>query len=200
MRERFGVQTARLVKGYMKDMHMQQRGSILGLDEALANGSDEKLATALWRNLYGGGWGKVDGVKRKIKGIDKTMQGEDPNEEGLPELAKDLGALSIENNPYTQAKEIESRDIDGGSRGSKIHEAVQRAHLASNTLSEDPLVNQFPELAFPIHLERITIFVRKELKRLAELSDEEVMAGRTGGVSSSEGGEKSKSIAAFGRI
>lgn len=108
MRERFGVQTARLVKGYMKDMHMQQRGSILGLDEALANLNDDgKLATALWRNLWGGGWGEVEGVKRKIKGIDKTMEGEDPNEEGEPELAKDMGAFSIENNPYAKAVEIE---------------------------------------------------------------------------------------------
>lgn len=183
---------------------MQQRGSILGLDEALANGSDEKLATALWRNLYGGGWGKVDGVKRKIKGIDRTMKGEDENEEGLPELAKDLGALSEENNPYSRAKNLQSRDIhiesntNQESRGSAIQSADERAEKASISLSQDPLANQLPELAFPIHLERITVFVRKELKRLAELSDDEIINGRVG--ASTESPEKGKSIAAFGRI
>ncbi|EPQ28070.1 uncharacterized protein PFL1_04397 [Pseudozyma flocculosa PF-1] len=56
MRDRFGVQTSRLVKGYMRDMHQQHRGSILSFDEGLVGG-DVRMAQALWRNIWGAGWG-----------------------------------------------------------------------------------------------------------------------------------------------
>lgn len=87
MRERFGVQTSRLVKGYMKDLHLQHRGSIIAYDEGLAT-DDVRLSGALWRNVWGGGWGTIAGVKRKTP-IDKTKRGEDPSVEGLPALAFD---------------------------------------------------------------------------------------------------------------
>ncbi|PWN94724.1 hypothetical protein FA09DRAFT_283404, partial [Tilletiopsis washingtonensis] len=90
MRDRFGISTSRLVKGYMRDLHQQQRGSVLGFDEGLAHSeSDARLAAALWRNVWGQGWGVVGGVKRKVTGIDRTNKGEDPSEEGSPELARD---------------------------------------------------------------------------------------------------------------
>ncbi|KAI3628196.1 beta-ketoacyl-[acyl-carrier-protein] synthase II [Malassezia furfur] len=87
MRERFGVQTSRLVKGYLKDLHMQHRGSMIAYDEGLAT-DDVRLSGAVWRNVWGGGWGTIAGVKRKTS-IDRKRRGEDPNEEGLPELAVD---------------------------------------------------------------------------------------------------------------
>jgi cytochrome b pre-mRNA-processing protein 3 len=93
MRDRFGISTSRLVKGYMRDLHQQQRGSVLGFDEGLAHSeSDARLAAALWRNVWGQGWGVVGGVKRKVTGIDRTNKGEDPSEEGSPELARDRAA------------------------------------------------------------------------------------------------------------
>ena len=93
MRDRFGISTSRLVKGYMRDLHQQQRGSVLGFDEGLAHSeSDARLAAALWRNVWGQGWGVVGGVKRKVTGIDRTNKGEDPREEGSPELARDRAA------------------------------------------------------------------------------------------------------------
>ncbi|WFD02980.1 beta-ketoacyl-[acyl-carrier-protein] synthase II [Malassezia obtusa] len=87
MRERFGVQTARLVKGYLKDLHVQHRGSMVAYDEGLAT-DDVRLSGAVWRNVWGGGWGTIGGVKRKTP-IDKTRRGEDPSEEGKPVLAVD---------------------------------------------------------------------------------------------------------------
>ncbi|WFC98720.1 beta-ketoacyl-[acyl-carrier-protein] synthase II [Malassezia yamatoensis] len=87
MRERFGVQTSRLVKGYLKDLHIQHRGSMIAYDEGLAT-NDVRLSGAVWRNIWGGGWGAIGGVKRKTP-IDRTRKGEDPSEEGTPVLAID---------------------------------------------------------------------------------------------------------------
>lgn len=87
MRERFGVQTARLVKGYLRDLHVQHRGSMVAYDEGLAT-DDVRLSGAVWRNVWGGGWGSIGGVKRKTP-LDKTKRGEDPSEEGEPVLALD---------------------------------------------------------------------------------------------------------------
>mgnify|MGYP002758918577 FL=1 len=61
MRERFGVQTSRLVKGYMKDLHLQHRGSTVAYEEGLAT-DDIRLSAAIWRNVWGGGWGVIGGV------------------------------------------------------------------------------------------------------------------------------------------
>ena len=88
MRERFGVQTSRLVKGYMKDLHQQHRGSVVAYEEGLAT-DDVRLSAAVWRNVWGGGWGVIGGVKRKLPKIDRTSKGEDPNLEGTPDLALD---------------------------------------------------------------------------------------------------------------
>ena len=92
MRERFGVQTARLVKGYMRDLHVQHRGAMLAYDEGLAT-DDVRLSGAVWRNVWGGGWGAVAGVKRKTP-LDRTRRGEDPSEEGAPELVLDQAVAS----------------------------------------------------------------------------------------------------------
>ncbi|PKI85685.1 beta-ketoacyl-[acyl-carrier-protein] synthase II [Malassezia vespertilionis] len=94
MRERFGVQTSRLVKGYMKDLHLQHRGSMIAYDEGLAT-DNVRLSGAVWRNVWGGGWGAIGGVKRKTP-IDKTKRGDDTAEEGRPELAIDKDALQVQ--------------------------------------------------------------------------------------------------------
>ena len=112
-----------------------------------------------------------------------------------------MGAFSIENNPYAKAVEIEKRDISIKSRGSEIQDATERAKEASNLPKENPMIEEFPDLAFPIHLERLTKFVRKEIERLANISDEEIMRGRIGGDGNGDEVSKGgKSIAAFERI
>ncbi|KDN44133.1 hypothetical protein K437DRAFT_225117 [Tilletiaria anomala UBC 951] len=159
MRQRFGVQTARLVKGYMKDMHTQQRGALVGLDQSLAAAAlhdDTQLAAALWRNIWGAGGfgGHVGGVKRKIKGIDRTEKGQDPSEEGTPELQLDTRVFGA--------------DGKAGASPSSHH----------NLAGADSFAKQHPELAFPQHLERLTLYVRREVQRLAMISDADILAGR----------------------
>jgi cytochrome b pre-mRNA-processing protein 3 len=53
-------------KGYMRDMFHQYRGAVAALDEGIM-GSDAVLAAAVWRNLFGAGWGTVGGVERRIR-------------------------------------------------------------------------------------------------------------------------------------
>lgn len=147
MRERFGVQTSRLVKGYMRDMHMQQRGAILGLDEGLV-ASDARLAQAVWRNIWGAGWGTVAGVKRKLDGVDKYDKDEKLDDgTGKPELALDPAF-------YATATATADANVDA-----------------------DALAHANPEMAFPIHLHRIVTFIRRETLRLANISDSDIMMG-----------------------
>lgn len=196
MRLRFGVQTSRLVKGYMRDMHTQQRGAILGLDDALARSyvsdtarentadADAILATAIWRNIWGaGGWGSgVAGVKRKLKGVDRPDEKpkdakaakakEDlereklDEEEGMPELAPDLGVETSGRGAYAIAAAAEA----ARSRATTAPPHHQR-HLA-----REP---RFPadNLAFANQLERVLNFYRRETVRLARLSDAEIERG-----------------------
>lgn len=218
MRDRFGVQTSRLVKGYMRDMHMQHRGSVLGYDEGLATG-DAMLAQALWRNIWGAGWGTVAGVKRKLAGIDKLAEGEKEDPEGQPELARDAATI----NPQIAS----GRNASPYARAASASLAADRANAESSTLPPpgdnpatmpaalnilpalDPLAASHPELAFPHHLHRIVTFIRAESHRLANLSDREIMLGRVepksaasagAGSRSEEAAQSTASIASFRRI
>lgn len=87
MRERFGVQTARLVKGYIKDLHTQHRGSMIAYDEGLAT-DDVRLSGAVWRNVWGGGWGTIGGVKRKTS-VDRVRRGERDDPDAPAEVVLD---------------------------------------------------------------------------------------------------------------
>lgn len=176
MRERFGVQTSRLVKGYLREMHSQQRGAILGMDEALSysitkdddrerfGDADAALATALWRNIWGaGGWGEgVGGVKRKIRGIDRFSEEEkvarekagknakeidEEAEQGVPELALDIGANPTKREDFSQTS-----------------------------------TNRFPSdnLHFAVALQRLVKWYRRETVRLGQISNEDLQRGRVG--------------------
>ncbi|SPC66246.1 related to CBP3 - mitochondrial protein required for assembly of cytochrome bc1 complex [Ustilago sp. UG-2017b] len=215
MRDRFGVQTSRLVKGYMRDMHMQHRGSILAYDEGLAGG-DARLAQAMWRNIWGAGWGTVAGVKRKLAGVDKLAEGEKEDPEGQPELARDAATLdpriaSRPNaSPYARAAAASLAAERGNADASTLPpQADNPATMpaAVNILPAiDPLTASHPELAFPHHLHRIVTFIRAESRRLANLSDREVMLGRVepkspvAGSRSEEAAKATSSIASFRRI
>ena len=102
MRERFGVQTARLVKGYMKDLHLQHRGSTVAYEEGLAT-DDIRLSAAIWRNVWGGGWGVIGGVKRKIPGETKKSTSKE-EEEGPPAIALDKEQPMDESDPEREAR------------------------------------------------------------------------------------------------
>lgn len=173
MRQRFGVQTSRLVKGYMKEMHTQHRGALLAVDEAVAmlgteGEGDSRLAMALWRNVFGAGWGDVGGVLSKVRGIDKSAKGA-PVVPGVgPVLAKDRGP---------SAEDPRSRSPYAAALAQQRQNAVNQGKVSSEVESADPLAAEHPELAFPIVLSRLTMFFLRELRRLAAISDHEVELG-----------------------
>lgn len=151
MRERFGVQTSRLVKGYMKDLHLQHRGSTVAYEEGLAT-DDIRLSAAVWRNVWGGGWGVIGGVKRKVPGVLSKRKKKAPanadeaqaaaiEEDAPPEITLDKDAPLI---PHDES------DADREARA---------------------------ELLFPQHLERVTRWLRREMYRLGHLPDNVIMDG-----------------------
>lgn len=170
MRKRFSIRTSRLVKGYMKEIHSQQRGSQLAVDEALSmlgqdGQGDSRLAQALWRNMFGAGWGDVGGVLSKVKGVDpdakKREDGSVPKDEGAV-LAQDKGPSFNEGDTPSQQR----------------LNAYLQGKVSSDLPHGDAMAQQHPELAFPIVLSRLTKYFLRELRRLAALSDHEVQAGR----------------------
>ncbi|KAE8223896.1 hypothetical protein CF319_g3133 [Tilletia indica] len=177
MRERFGVQTSRLVKGYMRDMHMQQRGAVLSLDEALGRNSDAHMAAALWRNLWGGGWGIVGGVKRKLRGIDRSDKPGNPKvysqdeEEGLPDLAVDKAAPAL---PASNA----SKPLHSNGLEEKMAQVPPPNNRASSLIPAHH--GDIEALAFAQHLAGSVDFVRIQVEHLAEMSDQSIMQGSVG--------------------
>ena len=166
MRERFGVQTSRLVKGYMKDLHLQHRGSTVAYEEGLAT-DDIRLSAAIWRNVWGGGWGVIGGVKRK---------------------APSLSTKKSQHNTLQASGRQPSNETDKDG----IVVADNQAHgdhedaVPDYTVDQDALMAQDKtdgqrearaELLFPQHLERVTRWLRREVYRLGHLPDETVMDG-----------------------
>ncbi|PWN25022.1 hypothetical protein BDZ90DRAFT_281998 [Jaminaea rosea] len=180
MRQRFGVQTARLVKGYMKEMHNQHRGALLAIDESIAmlgndGQGDSRLAMALWRNVFGAGWGDVGGVLSKVKGIDRNAKGEEDKSDTGPRLASDLGpdaeGAFQPSSPY--ARSLEAHRRASAAAGAQVHPSSDQQNIAASAAPASA-----PELGFPLVLSRLTRYFLHELRRLAALSDHEIEAGR----------------------
>lgn len=210
MRVRFGVTTSRLVKGYMKEMHTQQRGAILSLDEAMAVSvlgendresladADAVLAGALWRNIWGaGGWGEgVGGVKRKLLGIDrpddkkaKSTLSPKQEEEGAAELAADLGIETKGQGPYAIAAAQARAEKEGRPVDKISYEELSPVY----------------DLQFAVSLDKLVKYQRREAVRLANLSNLEIELGYMAGPSGQLTGDIEErrnaiSIAAFSRI
>lgn len=53
MAEELGINSNRIIEGYLKDYHTQLLGSVLSYDEGLVT-DDITLAAALWRNIFNG--------------------------------------------------------------------------------------------------------------------------------------------------
>ncbi|PWN88607.1 hypothetical protein FA10DRAFT_268784 [Acaromyces ingoldii] len=195
MRLRFGVQTSRLVKGYMRDMHTQQRGAVLGLDDALARSyvaeterqgtadADAVLATAIWRNIWGaGGWGSgVAGVKRKLKGVDRPD--EDKNKRKSKEQLEQEKREQEEEEEEGMPELAPDLGVETSGRGAyAIAAAAEAARAKAGTPPQQhlPVEPRFPadNLAFANALERVVNFYRRETVRLAKLSDAEIERGR----------------------
>ncbi|CAO1615019.1 unnamed protein product [Parajaminaea phylloscopi] len=180
MRQRFGVQTGRLVKGYMKEMHNQHRGALLALDECIAmvgadGQGDSRIAMAIWRNVFGAGWGDVGGVLSKIKGVDR----DDPKKKGAT-----AAAVEVDNGPQLAADQGPSTEVNEAASpyakalAQQRRNALAQGKVISEATPRDTMAAENPELAFPIMLSRLTRYFLRELRRLAAISDHEVEVGR----------------------
>ncbi|KAI5481817.1 protein required for assembly of ubiquinol cytochrome-c reductase complex (cytochrome bc1 complex) [Pseudohyphozyma bogoriensis] len=181
----YGVTHSRLIKGYMKDMLEQYRGSVAAYDEALVGG-DAVLAAAVWRNLFGAGWGGMGGVKGKHA----FKEGERPELSANPTLPtpkpskaeKQAAAAATSTSSSSSATPL---TVDPFQQ--KILKKNQAVTDVFNTdvpitdpsrLGREPLYPEHPDLEFVPSLEKIVVFIRAELHRLENLSDEVVVSGK----------------------
>jgi Ubiquinol-cytochrome C chaperone len=85
----YNVHQGSLIKGYMRDMLHQYHGGVTALDQGIVS-SDAVLAAAVWRNLFGAGWGAVGGVestgRKRREGLSTARgQAQGPDEATLRE-------------------------------------------------------------------------------------------------------------------
>lgn len=158
----YAVTQSRLIKGYMKDLLEQYHGSCAAYDEGLIAG-DAALAAAVWRNLFGAGWGGVAGVKGKRAPRAGEVPALGPNKEVDPFAVDPVQQKLLK-------KGQKSSDLFATDQ--PIVDPKVAAVLAGARYPEDP------ELEFAQSLERIVMFVRREVARLEGLSEEAVVHGR----------------------
>ncbi|KAK4056911.1 Serine carboxypeptidase 3 [Microbotryomycetes sp. JL221] len=154
----YNVTQSRLIKGYMKDMLEQYHGSCAAYDEGLVSG-DAALAAAVWRNLFGGGWGGIGGVKGKRA----------PKVGEVPQLGPNPNPLAVD---PVQKKVLK--------RGQKAEEVFKTDQPIMNPRLKDatPMYPEDPDLEFVPTLEKVVHFIRKEVQRLERLPDSVVETGR----------------------
>ena len=172
MRGRYKVKQARLIKGSLRDMLYQYHGANLGYDEGLISGNDAILAAAIWRNLFGAGWGKMGGVKGKLN-QDKGVPA------GQPEPIKEDGSLaSLNFDPSLPPTPDPIMDVPNGSGGFHAGGSGLVPQLPARTPPDSGLESIISrEARFALDLERLVHFIRSEVNRMERLSDEAVMRG-----------------------
>ncbi|GAA6062137.1 hypothetical protein JCM10212_003172 [Sporobolomyces blumeae] len=186
----YNVTQGRLIKGYMKDLLEQYHGSIAAYDEGLVRG-DAVLAAAVWRNMFGAGWGGIGGVKgkRAPKAGEAPKLGPNPLQvEAHP--APSSSSASPSTTPTTPPRAgdapsdlsvdpIQAKLLKKGADASSVFTTdvplVDPKTAAAIPL--DPLYPEDPDLEFAQSLEKIVRWVRKEVQRLERLPDQVVMQG-----------------------
>lgn len=195
MRGPYAVTQGRLIKGYMKDLLEQYHGACAAYDEGLIRG-DAVLAAAIWRNLFGGGWAGVGGVKGKRA----PKAGEAPKLGPNPIQVERSGQVDAVGSPgyaAAQAKAPEPGDLTGSATldASLLVDPVQAKLLKRDQSAQDvfetdepivdpsraewtPLYPDDPDLEFAQSLETLVVYIRKEIQRLERLSDNTVTQGK----------------------
>lgn len=173
----YAVTQGRLIKGYMNDMLEQYHGACAAYDEGLVRG-DAVLAAAVWRNVFGAGWGGVGGVKGKAapKAGEKPKLGPNP-------LQVETGAGAASSSPdaaqQLEVDPVQAKLLKKDQPASSLFATdapIQDPAVATSTWS--PLYPTDPDLEFPQSLERFVVYIRREVQRLERLSDEVVMQGK----------------------
>lgn len=132
----------------MKDMLEQYHGSCAAYDEALLGG-DEVLAAAVWRNIFGGGWGGVGGVKGK--GSPKVGE--------IPKYGPNPNPLAVETDP----KKIKAA---AKKKAKEPIYTTDEPNVDPTRATFKPLYPTNPDLEFIPSLEKLVIFIRAEVQRL----------------------------------
>ena len=144
--EHLKIAQSRNVKKSLKDLVEQYQGSVLAYDEGLV-GSDAVLAAAIWRNIFGAGWGQgVAGVE---------------NYTPPPSNSRTPSATALGKETITAFDEVDTSPP-------AVEDTVS---IDRNQLQDD--------LLYPVKLERLVRYLRKEVARLEALDDYDVMKGRT---------------------
>ncbi|GAA5974950.1 hypothetical protein JCM21900_002943 [Sporobolomyces salmonicolor] len=168
----YAVTQSRLIKGYMKDMLEQYHGSCAAYDEGLVRG-DAVLAAAVWRNVFGAGWGGIGGVKgkRAPRAREAPALGPNPLQVAVPPPPAQAEELVVD---PVQAKALKkgatARDVFT-TDAPVVDPAVRLGAL-------DPLYPQDPDLEFAPSLEKIVVYIRQEVQRLERLPDHVVLQGK----------------------
>lgn len=173
MHGRYKVRQGRLIKGYLRDMLYQYHGSNMGYDEGLISGNDAILAAAVWRNLFGAGWGEVAGVKGA-----RAPRGRAPetSESASSEASDSIAGLSLD--PEHLPTPITSIDsgVEGGLHAGGSGLVPQ---LPLNVPQGSPSESvELTDARFALNLERIVHFIRKEVNRMQNISDEQLLYSR----------------------
>lgn len=151
MQTDYEIKQSRYIKNTLKTMLAQYHGSTLAYDEGLV-GSDAVLAAAIWRNVFGAGWGEGMG----------GVQGKKPPKRNK-ELT-DLPKFELESAPST-ASEATSPAIE---------EELQAVEAETTESATERVVR---EARFAGVLEQLVRFVRSEVARLQALPDDVISQG-----------------------
>lgn len=216
MRGRYNIKQNRLIKGYMRDMLYQYHGANMGYDEGLVSGSDAILAAAVWRNLFGAGWGRMGGVKGKLNQDGKEIIDEhqpNPKSEKVTtaeEALADLDPGSVP--PPSPSPQGDQGTAEANSTQAavfspqKVGNQAGGYHSGGSGLVE-PLPRHEPDILrgieakearFAIDLERLVKWIRSEVKRMENIPDQNVMNGV--GIDRATGVSQPGSLTYFSRI
>lgn len=144
----------------MKDMLEQYHGSCAAYDEALLGG-DDVLAAAVWRNIFGGGFGGVGGVKGK--GSPKVGE--------IPKYGPNPNPLAVETDPK-KLKALAKK------KAKEPIYTTDQPNVDPKRATVKPLYPENPDLQFIISLEKLVIYIRKEVQRLENTANQNVLLAK----------------------
>lgn len=142
----------------MRDVLEQYHGSCAAYDEALIGG-DAVLAAAVWRNLFGAGWGGVGGVAGK--GAPKVGE--------VPKYGPNPNPMAVD--------PIQRKALKKGVKETEFFKTDQPV-VDPLRMMDVPLYPTDPDMEFVPSLEKLVVFIRQELNRLERLPEENVLSGR----------------------
>ncbi|BGO99443.1 Serine carboxypeptidase 3 [Rhodotorula toruloides] len=174
----YKVTQNRLVKGYMKDLLEQYHGACAAYDEGLIRG-DPVLAAAIWRNVFGAGWGAMGGVKGKRAPEPGVAPKLGPNPLAVEEDAAQKGAKAG-SAPAATSLEVDPIQASILKKSQSPSDVFQTDEplVDPRHAKWTPLYPEDPELEFPQSLEQFVVFIRKEVHRLERLPDQVIMQGQ----------------------